>query len=84
MRRSLEQQSGRRGVKMKVVDVKKMMIRGEEVDVTTLEGADENGFVLRQVLTTFPGKDGTALLMITGLAQTWNKQEIDQFIESIH
>ena len=84
MRRSFEQQSGRRGLKMEVVDVKKMTIRGKEVDVTTFEGTDDNGFVLRQVLATFPGKDGTALLMIIGPAQTWDKAEIDQFIESIH
>jgi hypothetical protein len=61
-----------------------MTIRGEEVDVTTFEGTDERGFVLRQILTTFPGKDGTALLMIMGAAQTWDEAEIDQFIESIH
>ena len=84
MRRSLEQQSGRRGLTMKVVEVKKMIIRGEEVEVTTLEGADESGFVMRQLVTTFPGKDGTAMLMIMGAAQYWDKEEIDQFIESIH
>jgi hypothetical protein len=84
MRRSFEQQSGRRGLKMEVVEVKKMTIRGEEVDVTTLEGTDDNGFVLRQLITTFPGKGGTAVLMIMGTAQTWDKEEIDRFIESIH
>ena len=84
MRRSFEQQSGRRGLKMEVVDVKQMTIRGEKVDVTTFEGTDENGFVMRQVIATFPGKDGTAILMIMGAAQTWDKEEIDQFIESIH
>ena len=84
MRRSFEQQSGWRGLKMKVVDVKKMTLRGKQVDVTTFEGTDDNGFVMRQVLATFPGKDGTALLMIMGPAQTWDKDEIDQFVESIH
>jgi hypothetical protein len=84
MRRSFEQQSGRPGLTMKMVEVKKMTIRGEEVEVTTLEGADESGFVMRQLVTTFPGKDGTAMLMIMGSAQTWDREEIDQFIESIH
>ena len=84
MRRSFEQQSGRRGLQMEVVEVRKMTIRGKEVDVTTFEGTDDNGFVLRQVLATFPGKGGTALLMIMGPAQTWDKDEIDRFIESIH
>jgi hypothetical protein len=49
--------------------------------VTTFEGTDDNGFVMRQVLTTFPGKDGTALLMIMGPAQTWDKEEIDQLLD---
>lgn len=84
MRRSFEQQSGRRGLHMEVVEVKKMTIRGEEVEVATFEGTDDEGFVFRQVLATFPGKDGTALLMIIGPAQTWDKEQIDQFIESIH
>jgi hypothetical protein len=84
MRRSFEQQSGLRGLTMKVVEVKKMTIRGEEVDVTTFEGTDENGFVFRQLVTTFPGKDGTAMLMIMGAPQYWDQQAIDGFIESIH
>ena len=71
-------------MKMEIVDVEKMTIRGKEVDVTTFEGTDDNGFVMRQVIATFPGKDGTAFLMIMGPAQTWDKEEIDQFIESIH
>ena len=84
MRQSFEMQTGRRGLTMKVVEVKKMTIRGEEVEVTTLEGSDENGFVLRQLVTTFPGKDGTAMLMIMGPAQYWDQQVINAFVESIH
>lgn len=83
MRRSFEQQSGRPGLQMEVVEVKKMTIRGAEVDVTILEGTDEQGFVLRELITSFPGKDGTALLMIIGPAQYWDGDEIEQFIESI-
>lgn len=84
LRQSFEQQSGRRGLKLKLVDVKKMTIRGEEVDVATYEGTDDNGFVMRQIITTFPGKDGTAMLMIMGAAQAWDQEEIDTFIKSIH
>lgn len=84
IRRSFEQQSGRRGLAMKIVDVKKMTIRGEEVEVTVYEGTDSNEFVMRQLITTFPGKDGIAMLMIMGAAQHWDNEEIDTFIESIH
>jgi hypothetical protein len=84
VRRSLEQQSGYGGLSMKVVEVRTMTIRGEEVDVTTLEGADDHGLVMRQLVATFPGKHGTAMLMIMGPAQYWDKEVIDRFVESIH
>ena len=61
-----------------------MTIRGEDVEVTTYEGTDNNGFTMRQLITTFPGKDGTAMLMVMGAAQAWNEQEINKFVESIH
>lgn len=84
LRRSFEQQSGRRGADMQVVEVKTMTIRGEDVEVTTFEGTDQNGNVLRQLITSFPGKDGTAMLMIIGSAQAWDQKLVDGFIESIH
>ncbi len=58
MRQSFEQQMGRRNVVMKLVDTKKMTIRGEETEVAYYEGTDDNGTALRQVITTFPGKNG--------------------------
>jgi len=84
LRQAFEQRSGRGGLSMKLVEVKKMTIRGEEVEVTTFEGEDDSGLVVRQLITTFPGKEGTAMLMIIGPAQFWDKEAIDQFIESIH
>ena len=69
---------------MKAVETKQMTIRGEEVEVITYEGTDDSGSVMRQVITTFPGKGGTAMLMIMGEPQNWDKEEIDAFIESIH
>lgn len=85
IRQSFEQQSGQRGINMKVVEVKKMTIRGQEdVEVTILEGSDEKGFVMRQLLTSFPGKNGTVMLMIMGPVEFWDEGAIDDFIQSIH
>lgn len=84
IRQSFEQQAGRRGITMKLVNVKKMTIRGEEVEVSTFEGSDSNGLTMRQIITTFPGKNGTAMLMIMGATENWDQKEIDAFIESIH
>jgi len=84
LRQSFEQQSGQRGADMQVVEVKTMVIRGEETEVTIFEGADANGYVMRQLITSFTGKDGTAMLMIMGSPSTWDETAIDDFIESIH
>lgn len=84
IRQAMEQQGGQRGFSMKIVDTKKMTIRGKEVEVVTLEGSDELGNTMRQVITTFPGKSGNAMLMIMGDPKNWDKEEIDAFIESIH
>jgi hypothetical protein len=83
MRRSFEQQSSHPGLSMELVRMEEQTIRGEETQVATYEGTDSNGVVLRQVITTFPGKDGLAMLMITGPASSWDQGLVDGFIESL-
>jgi len=83
-RRSFEQQSGDRQINMKVVKVEKMTIRGDEVEVATYEGANQNGLAMRELITAFPGKTGTAILMVIGSAQAWDQKLIDDYLESIH
>jgi len=84
MRQSFERQMGSRNVVMKLVETRKMTIRGEETDVAYYEGTADNGTALRQVITTFPGKKGIAMLMITGPSEYWDEEAINTFIESIH
>jgi hypothetical protein len=83
LRQSLEQQAGNRGLDMELVKAEEKTIRGEETQVVTYEGTDENGNVFRQVITSFPGKDGTAMLMIMGPTELWDQDKVDAFIESI-
>jgi hypothetical protein len=83
LRQAFEQQAGNRGLSLSLVKVEDKTIRGEETEVATYEGTDENGLVIRQVITSFPGKDGTAMLMIMGPAELWDQDAIDAFIESI-
>ena len=83
LRQSFEQQAGNRGLNMELVKMEEKTIRGEETQVATYEGTDENGHVFRQLITSFPGKDGTAMLMIMGPADLWDQEMIDDFIESI-
>lgn len=83
LRQSFEQQAGNRGLNMSLVNVEEKTIRGEETQVATYEGSDDNGHVFRQVITSFPGKDGIAMLMIMGPVESWDQDLVDAFIESI-
>lgn len=83
LRQSIQQQYGTQGLNMTVVKVEEQTIRGEETQVATYEGTSKEGDVIRQVMTSFPGKDGTAMLLIMGPAQTWDQDIVDEFIESI-
>lgn len=83
LRQSFEQQAGNRGMDMRLVEVKKATIRGDETEIAIYEGSDQNGNSARQLITTFPGKNGNAMLMIMGDAREWDQDMIDDFIESI-
>ncbi len=82
MRRALEQRSGQPGMQMKVVETKTMTIRGQETQVVISEAASQ-GFTIRQLFTTFPGKSGQAMLMIQGAGEEWDQEMVDQFLASI-
>jgi len=83
IRQSMEQQSGSRGAKMELVEVKTMTIRGEETEVSIYEGTDVNGTKVRQLITSFPGKSGVVMLLIFGNVADWDQDMVDEFIESI-
>ena len=83
LRQAIEQQAGQRGQDMKLVEVKKKTIRGEETEVAIFEGTDQNGNQLRQLTTAFPGKGGTAMLIIMGDTSSWDQNMVDDFIDSI-
>lgn len=57
--------------------------RQKQQTVSILEGADERGFTIRQLITTFPGKNGTAMLMIMAPPENWDQKMIDGFLKSI-
>jgi len=83
MQRSLEQQSGRRGMKMEVVETRTMTIRGQQVEVLILEGTDENGTSARQLITNFNTESGLGMVMIQSLGEEWDQAVVDQFLKSI-
>jgi hypothetical protein len=85
MQQALERQSGQSSGTMKVVSSYKTTIRGQPSTVVIEESTSnyQAGFVLRQLETTFQGKGGTVMLMMTGETDTWDQSLADKFIASI-
>jgi hypothetical protein len=51
--------------------------------LTVREGTTRRGERLRQVTGFFQGKEGPAVLMVTGEAASWDETTVDGFIASI-
>jgi hypothetical protein len=59
-------------------------LAGQDVYVSTFEGAGSSGQTMRQLSTdTFFGKSGMVFLSITGPVDGWPQNEIDAFLASI-
>jgi hypothetical protein len=59
-------------------------IRDQPTTLRILEGEDEEGNPVRQVLGGFNGKNGLVTLIIVGDIATWDQVLVDQFLSSIH
>lgn len=85
MQDAIGQQAGRRGnVAFAVVSTEQAVINGQPAVLTTLEGTDENGGMVRQVFGVFEAKNGSgAMLMVMGDAASWDETAVNQFLASI-
>jgi hypothetical protein len=79
----MEQETGRRGLELKPVSHRTVIIREQEVPLTISEGTNQNGYPFRQVTGVFQGKKGPVLLTIIGPTPTWDQAAIDAFLTSI-
>jgi hypothetical protein len=88
MRSQLQQQmgqtTGERNWKMELVEQKTVVIRGQNVNLMTYKGVDENGVAVKQMVSSlFAGKNGNIMLWIGGAEAGWDQYAIDTFIGSI-
>ncbi len=83
MEQAFQQQTGKKGMNLKVTGQTTKNIRDQQVNLTIREGADSDGQAVRQMSGMFKGKSGMVLLMIIGTPQTWNQGAIDAFIASL-
>jgi hypothetical protein len=66
------------------VSVQDVLIRNKPSSLKILEGLDEDGHDIRQVMSAFSGKSGNVLIIIVGDIETWDQAMVDQFLSSIH
>jgi len=83
MEQAFQQQTGQKGMNLKVTGQTTTTLRDQKVNFTIREGTDSEGKAVRQMSGVFEGKKGTVLLMIIGTPQTWNQGNIDAFIASL-
>ena len=87
MTQAMQQQGKGRNIQARVVGTETVTIKGQPVTLTVSEGevteGSEAGAVFRQVMGVFPGKGGTAMLMVMGNKDTWDQATLDSFLASI-
>jgi len=79
----LAREMGVRRYNTQTVGTQKTTIRGQPTTLRLLEGTDENGRRIRQVVCGFSGKSGDVLLAIVAGQETWDQAMIDDFLQSI-
>jgi len=83
MQQSIDQQSGSSGLKLKLVETRKVTINGNQTSLSVSEGSDASGTLIRQWVTAFPGKSGLILIMIQGSVSEWDDTVLNSFLASI-
>lgn len=58
-------------------------VRGQSVNLRTLEGRDQKGVAIHQTVCLLESKTGELMLIIVASQATWDQIMIDDFIQSI-
>lgn len=84
MERSMQQQTGNQNMEMTVVETYQRKVRGQDTTVTILDGkSKDTGSEIRQLITTFQGKAGMAIVMIMSEKDAWDQEMADAFLDSL-
>lgn len=83
LKKSLEQQSGQELNNLQTINSYDTTVRGQPAQVVVMEGANQDNTPFRQMLLTFQGKGGTAMLGIYGPTDGWDQAAYDAMVKSI-
>jgi len=79
----LAREMGTRRYDTQTVGTQETTIGGQPTTLRILEGTDENGRQVRQVVCGFSGKSGDVLLGIVAGQDSWDQAMVDSFLQSI-
>ena len=79
----LAREMGARRYDTETVGTQETVIRGQPTTLRILEGTDENGRMVRQVVCGFSGKSGDILLAIVAGRDSWDQAMVDSFLQSV-
>jgi len=79
----LAREMGGRRYDTQTVGTQEMVVRGQPTTLRILEGTDENGRKVRQVVCGFSSKSGDILLAIVAGQDSWDQAMVDSFLQSI-
>jgi hypothetical protein len=79
----LAQEMGTRRYDTQTIGTQETVVRGQPTTLRILEGTDENGRQVRQVVCGFSGKSGDILMAIVAGQDTWDQAMVDSFLQSI-
>ena len=79
-----QQQGNNADIQVEKRETRTFTIDGEECEFEFITGTDpETKEEMHQVIGVFPGRNGTAVLMIMGSDQSWDEEQAIQIIKSI-
>lgn len=86
MRQQMQQQNAGQNKNLQIgeTDVREFEIKGQTSTFQFAKATDEQGNNYRQVSGTFPGKGGTALLVLQVPESAFDEEQVVKMIESIH
>ena len=70
-------------VPLKRTETRAIPIKGRDVNFVFAKGKDGNGKAFREVRGTFPGNDGTVLILLQIEDKAYDEDEFVKFLESI-
>lgn len=80
---NLSKEMGEYRFSTRTVGTQKMTVRGQPVTLRIIEGTNESGRRVRQVVCGFTGKSGDILLAMVAGEDSWDQAMVDAFLRSI-